>query len=124
MLEAAVFAARRLSLISDAFRRPVSGDDPHKAVGGGIFAGMTHTLRSPYCSASQSSSSYMRSHRPSCISTRRASPRRTSHRAARNAFFANIDLWVNVLTFILQLFITGRLTGWLGVTVMLSVLPR
>ena len=32
-------------------------------------------------------------------------------RAARTAFFANIDFWVNALTLGLQLFLTGRLTA-------------
>ncbi|MCC7284102.1 MAG: hypothetical protein IT556_17095, partial [Acetobacteraceae bacterium] len=44
-------------------------------------------------------------------------------RASRTAFFASIDFWVNLLTIGIQLFLTGQLTAWLGVTVMLSVLP-
>jgi AAA family ATP:ADP antiporter len=43
--------------------------------------------------------------------------------AARTAFFADIDFWVNVLTIVFQLFLTGRLTAWLGVTAMLCALP-
>ena len=48
MLEVAVFAVRRLSAISDVFSHSVQGEDAHRPLGGGIFAGMTHTLRSPY----------------------------------------------------------------------------
>jgi AAA family ATP:ADP antiporter len=44
-------------------------------------------------------------------------------RAARTAFFANIDFWVNVFTLVLQIFITGRLMGWLGVAAVLCALP-
>jgi AAA family ATP:ADP antiporter len=44
-------------------------------------------------------------------------------RAARTAFFANIDLWVNVLTLFFQIFLTGRLMGWLGVAATLCALP-
>ena len=44
-------------------------------------------------------------------------------RAARTAFFANIDFWVNTLTLACQLFLTWRLTAWLGVAVMLAILP-
>jgi AAA family ATP:ADP antiporter len=41
----------------------------------------------------------------------------------RTRFFANIDLLVNVLTLLTQLFITGRLMRWLGVGASLAFLP-
>jgi AAA family ATP:ADP antiporter len=43
--------------------------------------------------------------------------------ASRTRFFANIDLIVNVLTLLTQLFITGRLMKWLGVGASLAFLP-
>jgi AAA family ATP:ADP antiporter len=43
--------------------------------------------------------------------------------AARIAFFANIDFWVNVLTLVVQVFLTGRLMGSLGIVTTLCVLP-
>lgn len=46
-----------------------------------------------------------------------------SDRAARTALFARIDLVVNLLTLITQVFLTGRLIRWLGVTGTLSILP-
>jgi AAA family ATP:ADP antiporter len=42
---------------------------------------------------------------------------------SRTQFFANIDLLVNVLTLLTQLFITGRLMRWLGVGASLAFLP-
>jgi AAA family ATP:ADP antiporter len=44
-------------------------------------------------------------------------------RAARTAFFAQIDLLVNALTLVLQLFLTGPMLRVLGVAVSLAVLP-
>ena len=44
-------------------------------------------------------------------------------RAARARVFANIDQWTNILTFTLQLFLTGRLIGRLGVGTVLMILP-
>ena len=41
----------------------------------------------------------------------------------RTRFFANIDLLVNSLTLLTQLFITGRLMRWLGVGASLAFLP-
>jgi AAA family ATP:ADP antiporter len=43
--------------------------------------------------------------------------------AARTAAFARIDLWVNVLTLVTQVFLTGRLLTGLGIPVVLSILP-
>jgi ATP:ADP antiporter, AAA family len=44
-------------------------------------------------------------------------------RAARTAFFARLDLSVNTLTLLLQIFLTGRLMKFLGVTVTLLFMP-
>jgi AAA family ATP:ADP antiporter len=44
-------------------------------------------------------------------------------RAARTAFFAQIDLSVNLLTIGVQLFLTGRLLKWFGVGLTLAFLP-
>ena len=44
-------------------------------------------------------------------------------RAEQTAFFARLDLAVNSLTLVTQLFLTGRLMKWLGVSVMLALLP-
>ncbi len=42
---------------------------------------------------------------------------------ARTAFFSQINLAVNILTLLVQLFLTGRLLRWLGVGVTLALLP-
>ena len=44
-------------------------------------------------------------------------------RGARTAFFAQVDLAVNVLGILLQLFATARILKWLGVGVTLAFLP-
>lgn len=124
LLEVAVFAVRRLSRLSESFQRTVHGEDPHNAVGGGIFAGMTHTLRSPYLLGIAFFILFY-SVTSTFLYFQQATIAEASfpNRAARTAFFANIDFWVNTLTIVFQLFLTGRLTAWLGVTAMLCVLP-
>ncbi|MCC7282735.1 MAG: MFS transporter [Acetobacteraceae bacterium] len=124
LLEVAVFAVRRLSRISDSFQRTVHGEDPRKAVGGGIFAGMTHTLRSPYL-LGIAAFILLYSTTSTFLYFQQATIAEANfpNRAARTAFFADIDFWVNVLTIVFQLFLTGRLTAWLGVTAMLCALP-
>jgi ATP:ADP antiporter, AAA family len=49
--------------------------------------------------------------------------RELSDSAERTALFARVDLVVNVLTLIVQLFLTGRLLRWLGVGAGLALLP-
>lgn len=44
-------------------------------------------------------------------------------RAAQTAYFAHVDLWVNGLTLVLQVFLTGRLLSRLGVGLTLAALP-
>ena len=44
-------------------------------------------------------------------------------RAAQTVYFANVDLWVNGLTLLLQLFLTGRVMARLGVGLTLAALP-
>ena len=44
-------------------------------------------------------------------------------RGARTAFFARVDLWVNVLTLGAQLFLTGRVLRAIGVGLTLAMLP-
>ncbi|MFC7734421.1 NTP/NDP exchange transporter [Roseomonas sp. GCM10028921] len=124
LLEVAVFASRRLSHVSDAFGRPTKGDDPHKAVGGGIFAGMTHTFRSPYLlGIGVFILLYAVTNTFLYFQQATIAEANFPSRAARTAFFANIDFWVNVLTLAFQLFLTGRLMGWIGVALTLCALP-
>jgi AAA family ATP:ADP antiporter len=44
-------------------------------------------------------------------------------RGSQTAFFATIDLIVNIITLIVQVFLTGRLVSWFGVAAILSLLP-
>lgn len=124
LLEVAVFATRRLSRLSDAFRQPVQGDDPHRAVGGGIFAGLTHTFRSPYLfGIAFFILLYSITSTVLYFQQAQIAEANFADRAARTAFFADIDFWVNVFTLAIQLFLTGRVMGWLGVALTLCILP-
>ncbi len=93
-------------------------------VGGGIWTGIVHNFSSTYLLGI---SAYMLLY--SITSTllyfqqQSFAVRAFTDRAARTAFFAKIDLLVNVLTILVQIFLTGRLLKWLGVGVTLAVLP-
>lgn len=97
------------------------GEEP---VGGGIWAGLVHNLKSPYLMAI---SSYMFLYAITStllyfqqIGVAAAA---FTDRAARTAFFAKIDLAVNVLTIVAQILITGKLLKWLGVGITLAIVP-
>jgi ATP:ADP antiporter, AAA family len=93
-------------------------------IGGSIWSGIAHDLRSPYllgiCAymliyAITSTLLYFQQ-----VSI---AANAFTDRGARTAFFAQIDLLVNVLTIFVQAFLTGRLLKWLGVGVTLALLP-
>jgi AAA family ATP:ADP antiporter len=46
-----------------------------------------------------------------------------SDRGVRTAFFAKVDLAVNILTVIFQLYLTARIIKWLGVGLTLAIVP-
>ena len=46
-----------------------------------------------------------------------------SDRGVRTAFFAKVDLAVNILTLLFQLYLTARVVKWLGVGMTLAIIP-
>jgi AAA family ATP:ADP antiporter len=124
LLEVAVFSVRRLARIPWGLREQAEelGDDA--AVGGQALSGFVHAFRSPYL---LHLILYMLLF--TVLSTflyfQQADIAKHSFtdRSARTAFFANIDLAVNILTLLGQLFLTGRIIRWLGVALTLTLLP-
>lgn len=124
LLEVAVFSVRRLSRVSQALRLKPAARSEQAPIGGGMLAGITHTLKSPYL---LNVSLYMLlfTVTSTFLYFQQAEIARASFadRAARTAFFARIDLLVNVLTLGTQLFLTSRLLHSLGVALTLTILP-
>jgi AAA family ATP:ADP antiporter len=106
---------------SDAAEKKKKSEAP---VGGGVWAGVVHNFSSTYLLGI---SAYMLLY--SITSTLlyfqqiAVGTQAYADRGARTAFFAKIDLAVNVFTVLAQLFITGRLLKWVGVGVTLAILP-
>jgi AAA family ATP:ADP antiporter len=105
-------------------KRQSHRENPELPLGGGIFAGMVHTLRSPYLGGLalfillySLTSTFLYFQQASIAVT--AFPDRT----ARTAFFANIDLIVNAITLVFQLFLTGRMIATAGIVATLCILP-
>jgi AAA family ATP:ADP antiporter len=95
-----------------------------RPIGGTIAAGIRGAVRSPYLLGI---CGFMLLHAVTATLVYFQQADLAAHqfadRAARTAFFAKLDIWVNVLTVVTQIFVAGRLLRWLGVGVTLAVLP-
>ena len=123
LLELGVQCVQRLNReATPPERRDASDAEP--LIGGRTLAGISHVLKSPYLlniclymlffTVGSTILYFQQAH-----IAERAFP----DRAAQTTFFARLDLAVNSLTLVTQLFLTGRLMKWLGVSVMLALLP-
>jgi AAA family ATP:ADP antiporter len=129
LLEVAARSARALDGQEENVARAASSDEmtsarqPAAVIGGGVLEGMRDVVRSPYLLGIAVlmllftiTSTFLYFQQADIISAVR-------DRQARTRLFANIDLAVNVLTLVTQVFLTGRVLRWLGVGVALAFLP-
>lgn len=124
LLEVAVFSVRRLSYLSEALRIRQAGRSKETPIGGKILSGLTHVFKSPYLF---NISIYILLYAITSTFLYFQQAAIVNHsfvdRAARTAFFAKVDLLVNILTLAAQLFLTERILRLLGVALTLTVLP-
>lgn len=103
---------------------PEDAERAEQPIGGSLWSGITHVVRSPYLLGI---CAFMLLHAITSTLVYFQQADITAHqftdRAARTAFFARIDLSVNALTILVQIFLTGRLLKWLGVGITLAMLP-
>jgi ATP:ADP antiporter, AAA family len=124
MLEVAVFCVRRLSGLSSSLsERPVA-EQSEAPIGGTLLSGFRDALSSGYLLNVSLflllyavTSTFLYFQQAAVVSHSFES------RAAQTAFFASVDLGVNVLTLAVQLFLTGRILKRFGVGTTLSMLP-
>lgn len=123
-LELAILASRQLSFAATALEHAERQRDSEKPLGGGIFTGFLHTMRSPYL-AGIAVFILLYSITSTFLYFQQASIVQASFpdRAARTAFFADIDLLVNSITLFIQLLVTGRLIAKIGIVATLCILP-
>ena len=124
LLEVAVFSVRRLSRLSEALRLRPTAHGEEAPIGGKVLSGLTHAFHSPYLLNISIymllftiTSTFLYFEQATIVN------RSFADRAARTAFFAQVDLLVNVLTLGTQLFLTARTLRVLGVALTLTVLP-
>jgi AAA family ATP:ADP antiporter len=128
LLEVAVFSVGRLARLSPSLhRRPadkVAAKADERPVGGTVLAGITHAFRSPYL-LSVGAFLLLYAVTSTFVYFQQAAIVKDSFadRAAQTQFFATIDLCVNALALVVQLFFTGRIIVLLGVALALAALP-
>jgi AAA family ATP:ADP antiporter len=121
LLELSAQCVRFFPRAESAIKEETRAEAP---VGGRIWAGIVHNIRSPYL---MGISTYMLLY--AITSTLLyfqqvgIAASAFADRGARTAFFAQIDLVVNVLTVLCQALLTGRLLKWFGVGATLAILP-
>jgi ATP:ADP antiporter, AAA family len=127
MLEAAAWCVKFFP--ADFKRDDASSASPEaataeKPIGGGIISGIAHVFRSSYL-LGICAFMFLYAITTTFIYFQLADV--TGHqfhdRAARTVFFAHLDVWVNFLTVLVQIFLTGRLLKWFGVGPTLAFLP-
>lgn len=124
LLEVAVFSVRHLSRLSEALRLRPTARAEEAPIGGTVFSGLTHAFKSPYL-LSISLYILLFAITSTLLYFQQAAivDHNFADRPARTAFFAQVDLTVNVLTLGTQLFLTGRLLRVLGVALTLIIIP-
>ncbi len=95
-----------------------------EVIGGGVLEGITDVLRSPYLIGIAVlmllftvTSTYLYFMQAEIVESSSQDSR------VRTQLFANIDLIVNILTLVTQLFLTGRILRWFGIGLSLAFLP-
>lgn len=122
LIEVATWCARRFSASAGPATSAAATSAP--ALGGSAWAGFVRVTRSPalagiaayvLCSACLATFVYLRQ----ADIAKAALP----DRAARTAFFAEVELWTLLLTLVLQVVLTARLLRVLGAGLVLAALP-
>ena len=124
LLEFAVLCVGRLSRLSSSLTARPARPSEEPPIGGSIWSGLSHATQSPYL-VNVSLFLLLFAVTSTFLYFQQAEIARQyfADRGARTAFFAGVDLWVNVLTLGAQLFVTARTIKRIGVALTLALLP-
>jgi AAA family ATP:ADP antiporter len=134
MLEFAAQCVQRFPADFDQDRRAaVSGADAsekrpakteEKPIGGKFWEGATHIARSPYLlGLAIFLIIYTITNTWAYFQQSDLTGHQLHDRATRTSFLADIDIAVNTITVLIQIFLTGRLMKWFGVGITLVLMP-
>jgi ATP:ADP antiporter, AAA family len=93
-------------------------------IGGSVWAGITHICRSPYLMGLAASILlYTTTSTWAYFQQSDLAREVLKTSTARTEFFGTLEIWVNSITVLIQIFLTGRLLKWFGVAFTLVSLP-
>jgi AAA family ATP:ADP antiporter len=97
---------------------------PEQPIGGSIWSGITHIARSPYLlGLAVSMLIYTMSSTWAYFQQSDLTREALKTSNERTVFLSNLEIWVNSITLVIQIFLTGRLLKWFGVGFTLVALP-
>jgi AAA family ATP:ADP antiporter len=97
------------------------GEEP---IGGSIWSGITHIARSPYLlGLATAMLVYTTTSTWAYFQQSDLTREALKSSAERTAFLANLDIWVNTITVVIQISLTGRLLKWFGLGFTLVAMP-
>jgi AAA family ATP:ADP antiporter len=97
---------------------------PEQPIGGSIWAGITRIARSPYLlGLAVSMLIYTMSSTWAYFQQSDLTRQALKTSTERTVFLSNLEIWVNSITLVIQIFLTGRLLKWFGVGFTLVALP-
>ncbi len=125
LLELSTRAMLRVTATSTtAAQTAAQREDKERVIGGGVLSGIAHAVQSPYLLGI---CMYMLLYTfgSTVLYFQQSGIAETafSNSDVRTTFFARIDLAVNILTALTQIFLTGRIVKLLGVPITLTLLP-
>jgi len=93
-------------------------------IGGTVWSGITHIARSPYLfGLAAAIMLYTATSTWAYFQQTSLAGEALKTSADRTVFLSNLEIWVNVITLAIQIFLTGRLLKWFGVAFTLTALP-
>lgn len=124
LLEVCVYCLRRFPITAKPQPTAAEVATAEQPIGGNLVAGIVHVARSPYLMGIclymlffTITSTFVYFQQSDIIG------RSISDRAARTALLARLDMIINLLTMVTQIFFTSRIIRVLGIGVTLAILP-
>src|SRR4051812_4922789 len=104
--------------------RSQPNDAKEAPIGGSVWSGLTHIARSPYLLGLAGTMLFYTITSTWAYFQQSDLARETLKSSEeRTVFLANLEIWVNSITVVVQIFLTGRLLKWFGVGFTLVAMP-
>jgi AAA family ATP:ADP antiporter len=119
-----VFAGFLVRFFPRGFTIEDEGARPEEPIGGSVWSGIGHICRSPYLMG-LAATMLLYTTTSTWAYFQQSDLARQAFKTTndRTQFLATLEIWVNTITVLIQIFLTGRLLKWFGVAFTLVALP-